>query len=199
MRTEEIKIYTFEELDKKAKEKAREWYKDRMRDDFFIESDSITDNMENVLYINGYSNTKVYWSLSNCQGDGVCFTWEIYGYDEDIIPLLNRIYDNNIPKNILRVLPFIKIEFKGNRSNYCHKNTVRVDYSSTTRSYIDGCYRVEKVIDELVETLDEDRKNLCDILEKQGYDEIDYYYSDEYIDETIICNEYEFYADGTKY
>ena len=60
MRTEEIKIYTFEELDKKAKEKAREWYKDTMRDDFFIESDSITDNMENVLYINGYSNTKVY-------------------------------------------------------------------------------------------------------------------------------------------
>jgi hypothetical protein len=47
--------------------------------------------------------------------------------------------------------------------------------------------------------MDIDRKNMCDILEKQGYDEIDYYYSDEYIDEIIICNEYEFYADGTKY
>lgn len=199
MRTEEIKIYTFEELDKKAKEKAREWYKNIMRDDFYIESGMITDNMRDVLEASGYTNTEIYWSLSCCQGDGVCFTWDIYGYDEDIIPLLNRIYNNNIPKNILRVLPFIKIEFTRSNSLYCHKNTVHVNYSSTTRSYIDGCYRVEKVIDELMETLEEDRKNMCDILEKQGYDEIDYYYSDEYIDETIICNEYDFYADGTKY
>lgn len=199
MRTEEIKVYTFEELDKKAKEKARNWFKSEMYKDFSFESDSITENMQNGLEENGYTNTEIYWELSCRQGDGVCFTWEKLGRDKDILTILNRIYSNNIPKNILRVLPFVKIEFTRSNSSYCHKNTVRVDYSSTTRFYIDGCYRVEKVIDELIETLDEDRKDLCDILETQGYDEIDYYYSDEYIDETIICNEYEFYADGTKY
>ena len=199
MRTEEIKVYTFEELDKKAKEKAREWYKSEMYKDFSVEAEMITENMENVLYTKGYSGAKVYWELSCRQGDGVCFTWEKFGRDKDILTIFNRIYNNNIPKNILRVLPFVKIEFTRTNSSYCHKNTVRVDYSSTTRSYIDNCPRVEKVIDELIETLDDDRKNLCNILETQGYDEIDYYYSDEYIDETIICNEYEFYADGTKY
>ena len=36
-------------------------------------------------------------------------------------------------------------------------------------------------------------------LERDGYKQIEYYYSDESVDENIICNDYEFTEDGERW
>lgn len=163
----------------------------------------ITENM--IYYIineggagESISDLDVNWSLSCCQGDGVAFTGIIYGYENSSLTLLNHIYDNDIPKDVKRVLPHINIAFVKSGSHYFHKNTVSVEIEITGR-YTGNIDRVEKIIEDIEKDVENWRYDLCDKLEKLGYEEIDYYYSNECIDETINANEYEFTEEGNRY
>lgn len=203
MRTATIRVYTFEELSAQAKEKAREWYKGEMNEDFTAEADMITDTMLDYIKNEGgagesISDLKVSWSLSCCQGDGASFTGTVYGYDDNALVLFNHIYNNNIPKNVKRILHGINIKFTRKSSWYCHRYTV------DTEIEIDGMYvgnidRVEKIVEDIEKVVETWRYALCDNLENLGYGEIDYYYSNEYIDENIIMNGYEFTVEGDRY
>lgn len=67
-------IVYFDKLSDKAKEKAREWW--RNGNDFPFLSEAIKEYTQHKLEKAGYDveDLKVYYSLSNCQGDGVSFT-----------------------------------------------------------------------------------------------------------------------------
>lgn len=205
MRTETItyKIYKFEELSEQAKEKARDWYKGTMTNDFTAESETITENMIDYIKNEGgagesISDLDVSWSLSCCQGDGVSFTGIIYGYDRSALELFNHIYGNNIPKNVRRILHGINVKFIKKSTRYCHKYTVATDIE-ITGNYCGEIGRIEAIIEDIEIAIDSWRKDICTTLENLGYKEIDYYYSDECVDETIIANEYEFTEEGNRY
>ena len=54
---------------------------------------------------------------------------------------------------------------------------------------------MEKVAEKVID----DARKLAYKLEKQGYDSIDYYYSDEYVDDSLIGNDYDFTEDGERF
>ena len=201
MRTEKIKIYKFEELGEEAKKIAREWYKECMSNDFQVESEIITENLKETAtdeMHNMIEDLNVAWSLSNCQGDGVSFTGKII--TENVISFLKLCLGRNLSASEAEVAKFIDyIEFtRNNRVNYVHKYTVDV----YLEVYIPEYYKkdgVNTILDNLGDAIESKRIDLCDKLEAQGNKEIDYLYSDDSVDDNIICNEYEFYGDGTKY
>ena len=82
MRIEEVKVLQFNELSDTAKERAREWYRNRLNNDFSFESDCIGENFKEALKDAGYCTDNVEWSLSSCQGDGVNFAGDI---DLDVV------------------------------------------------------------------------------------------------------------------
>jgi hypothetical protein len=77
MRTIETKVYSFSELSNEAKEKAIEKYYENENYPFL--SDDLTESCKEYLKENNciYRDIKLYYSLSNCQGDGLCFIGEI--------------------------------------------------------------------------------------------------------------------------
>lgn len=66
-------IYSFEELSTEAKEKAIEYF--RENEDYPFLKEDLEMQLEDLLKENGIKATeaKLYYSLSNCQGDGLMF------------------------------------------------------------------------------------------------------------------------------
>ena len=206
MRTEEIKIYKFEELGEEAKKIAREWYKECMSNDFRVESEIITeiltetatDEMHNMI-----KDINIAWSLSNCQGDGVSFTGKII--TENITSFLKLCLGRDLLASEVEVANFVDyIEFTRDRYEiYVHKNTVKVTLEVDVTEYeYKNHYKkdeINNILDKFEEAIESKRIEVCNKLESQGYSEIEYIYSDDSVDDNIICNEYEFYGDSTKY
>ena len=206
MRTEEVKIYKFDELGEEAKKIAREWYKESMSNDFQAESEIITENLMETAtdeMHNMIKDINVAWSLSNCQGDGVSFTGKII--TENITSFLKLCLGRDLFASEVEVANFVDyIEFNRNRyENYVHKNTVKVTLEVDVTEYeYKNHYKkdeINNILDKFEEAIESKRIEVCNKLEYQGYSEIEYIYSDDSVDDNIICNEYEFYEDGTKY
>ncbi len=197
MRIKEIKIYTFEELSKEAQKKAINDF--RSNNDYHIESQFITENMEETVIektCKTIQDLKISWSLNYCQCDGVSFTGEIYGYNENFIKFLENIYNGEVPKNIKRIANAIIIKFKRINTFSTHEITVDTEIELTGK-YLGNIDRIEKLIEDLEKSIEVWRIDLCYALETQGYAELDHYNSDEYITEELSNNCYEFLEEGT--
>lgn len=74
MRQITLTAYKFNELSESAKEKVIE--KHYENEDYYFLSDDLTESCKDYLkeYECNYKDIKLYYSLCNCQGDGVCFT-----------------------------------------------------------------------------------------------------------------------------
>lgn len=70
MQTKTYNIYTFDELNEKAKEKARDWWK--QGNDYPFLTEAMTEHALDLLAENKIeaNNVKVFYSLTYCQGDG---------------------------------------------------------------------------------------------------------------------------------
>ena len=91
MTTKTINIYEFDELSEKAQKKAHDNFKDNdlndLSYDLQIELDYDLDYLleeNNIICTN--RSPKIYYSLTNSQGDGVCFTGD-YTYDNQDIKI----------------------------------------------------------------------------------------------------------------
>lgn len=188
MRTEEIKIYNFEELSDKAKEKARDWWKNDGLDEH--ERDSITESFQEKLEKLGLPTEKVCWGLSCCQGDGVAF----YG-NVDIEDYLTKNKLKTTYKELLNngdVLIW-DVEIYNNNHHYNHYNTMSIRYNLDYNQITD---ELEELAEELTDHILSHIKEISKDFETSGYKQIDYYNSDEYVDEVITANEYEFTENG---
>jgi len=78
MKTKTINLYEFSELSKEAKEHAiNKWYEN---EDYSYLEDVLTESLKSLLKENGceYNAIQVLYSLSYSQGDGLCFTGNVY-------------------------------------------------------------------------------------------------------------------------
>lgn len=73
MKTIETQVFEYDELDEKAKEKARDWYKDN--DDMPFLSEFIDEKAHELLTAAGFTvhELRMFYSLSYSQGDGASF------------------------------------------------------------------------------------------------------------------------------
>ncbi len=203
MRTATVEIFNFNELDEKAKEKAREWYRDGMNEDFTIESAMITDSMKCILIEEKFELDEdgLQWNLSNSQGDYV-------GLDGKInqLKLHGMIMDRLDAKEkkwykILAVDSYyIDVSHKVSYHHYYGQQyDVDIDFDLDKEEYPIIFALYEKVHDIADEIIKDEVNELRSKLKLHGYNEIDFFYSDEHIDDVLDVNGYEFEKDGTHY
>ena len=190
MKTIEIELYKFTELSENAKNVAIE--NERKNE---IQFDWFSDFCHEQISENGFKgNIKLQYSLSCSQGDGLSFSCD---YFDNLNALFIEILGTEKQKTIDTILNNISFKCDGNNGRYCYasKNDITLELDD----YKGNNYLIHEIVSKVESKLKDLYIDLCNQLEKQGYDDIEYQYSEEYITETLIENDYYFTIDGLIY
>lgn len=189
----------FSELKREAQEFAVS--EERNRPDRFDWDDAefLTEDFKTELAGFGFEETKVYWSLGNCQGDGVAF----YG----------RVHPQSLKEKDRRAKRLIDalhtagdelyIEISGERGSYHHWNSMTVDVefeNETDDEDLPARLNIARptLRENFEEYLDERVKEISRELEKSGYAEIEYRYDENTIRDELLEREHLYEKDGTR-
>lgn len=203
--TVEYKVYKYNELTDKAKEKVKQWYLDGQESYIFTEM-----VMEDLYNLFGKNDLKVQYDLGYCQGDGL----NIYGKvdTENIFKCLEehkggtqlKEFENLLTdkekKTILNYAAECgKIELPyNNRYSYCIARNIDIadDWEYQLENYSGYTNINKEVLEKFEELIKGIFETLCKSYEKQGYE---YFYEieEEELQELCAANEYEFLEDGT--
>ena len=195
MRSVSVDVYNFDELPVSVQASVIDRYRDRLAD---LLNDDLKVDMEWKFnsYVGGLDFGLAY-SLGYCQGDGVSFTGSVEG-KEELLTLAGLVYDNKIPKNILRLIHcdiIYEVEFARCNYHYVHEYSVQVNIIENyniTKDY----FHISKAMAEFEVAIDKWRLQICDTLEKFGYDTIEILHGDDNIKSFIAENDFEFFSDG---
>jgi hypothetical protein len=198
-------LYSFDELSGDAKERARDWYRG------CIESDELSDNDDwqsiaailgiefrtrAIPLMNGSTRQEpcIWWSVGGCQGDGA--SWEgWYAYkagssaairayapqDAELHRIADTFRDAQ-RRNFYRLQASVT-----SSGHYTHSHTMRFDVTRTDDVDVSAS-------DE--DSLSEALRDFADWIYRRVQAQWDYLHSDESVDESILCNEYEFTESG---
>jgi len=203
----ETTVYKFSELSDRAKERARDWFRQGNLDydwwDFIYEdAATIADLMgidlrtRPVKLMGGGTRYEpcIFFRGFCSQGDGAC--WEgTYSYkegsvkavkdhapqDKELHRIASGLYD--VQRRYFYKL-FARVSHRG---HYCHSHCMDIDVDFGDFNYNKG------TDEELTQLL----RDFADWIYSQLESEYDYRMSDEAVDEDIEVNEYEFNEDGT--
>lgn len=192
MRTLKVKLYKYDELSDKAKEKAREWYTEGGFEHTWW--DSVYEDAKTVLGFMGFSDVEISFSGFWSQGDGASFTgkWRAENVKLDALnehaPEDKALHDiaTRISELALGYTEAV-VELKRTTStNYVHENTVTV---STEDGLLPNLF---------ISDLQRDARAAMRWVYKQLEAEWESINSEESVAETIMANEYDFYGDGAR-
>lgn len=192
MKTIEIELYKFTELSENAKSAAIEKHKENS--EIFL--DFFSDDCHEQISENGFKgNIKLQYSLSYSQGDGLLFSCDYY---DNLKDLFIEILGAEKSKTIDCIINNISFKCDGNNSRYCYasRNDINLELDNY---YIKSSINIDNLISKVESKIRDIYMNLCNQLERQGYNEIEYQYSDESITETLIANDYDFTTNGMMY
>jgi len=188
MRVLETNVYTFDELSDDAKDRAREWWRDRFSQDSDWHAFAIEDAKECMALL-GFAVTDVRYTGFWSQGDGACFTgsWSA----SDVKPV--RAMHDHAPKDdtllrLSRDLNRLARRDKGahailtHRDRYCHEMTIGFD--------------VDAKRDDARDSLVELARGAMRWIYRQLEREFEYQTTDEQVEDAIRANEYEFTDTG---
>ncbi|GHT54995.1 hypothetical protein FACS189451_00100 [Bacteroidia bacterium] len=183
----EITAYRYGELEEYAREKARENYlAEEHLPEFF--SDDLTAELQEQY---GLNHLKTYYSLSYCQGDGLCLYGrinhsELFGNGKFKKVAFEGIHYRQI-QSVYDVLQGIDFE---HCNRYFNAKTVCID----SHFYDDATDRQMEIIERIAANIQSWYFSFCREWEKRGYD---YFYkiSDEEMREICEINDY-FFAKG---
>ena len=190
-----VNVYEFDELSKDVQEDVIERYRARL-------ADLLDEDLEDIMNreLNNYTDNLDFvlsYSLNCCQGDGVSFTGSVEG-KEELLTLASLVYDNKIPKNILRLINWniiYKIDFARSNYHYVHKYSVQINIIDNYNTNKDYCH-INRAITEFEKAINKWYSQVCDTMEKFGYDTTENLYSDDNIKSYIEETECEFFIDG---
>lgn len=198
MRNVNVNVYEFDDLSKDVQDEVIERYRDKL-------ADLLNEDLEDIMNreLNNYTDNldfELGYSLNCCQGDGVSFTGNVEG-KEELLTLASLVYDNKIPKNILRLIKWgtiYDVDFVRGSHHYVHKYTVTITIIDNYNMGKDYCH-ISRAMNEFENAINEWYLQVCDNLEKIGYDTIEILYGDNNISCYIDENGLEFYEDGDDY
>lgn len=202
--TREITVYQFDELSDKAKEKAREWYRDGQLDydwwEFVYEQvDTAAKHLGIDIDRKDKHTPAIYFSGFWSQGDGACFEGS-YRYKKgwrsallhEFGPgdMLNELLSIGQALQEVQSKQFYKLEATcRQRGHYQHSGCMQV-----MASHADSMYReIGDAEDELRDALRAFADWIYDSLESEH----DWLTADEEVDESIRANGYEFLENGS--
>lgn len=210
MRIKETKLYKFDELSDRAKENARDWWRQmeaESQDNSFAEF--VIDDAEKIAEILGIElktrpvklmgggtryDPCIWWSLVYSQGDGASFEGR-YRYAAGSVKKLKEHapQDEKLHRIVEGLAAIQRRNFYrgvidiGQRGNYTHSYSM--DFSDVSDRELSG----------------EDYGGLCELLRdfadwiyRQLQAEYEYQNADAQVDEAIQANEYEFTEEGRR-
>ena len=192
MRVQEVKLYTFNELSEDAKQLAIRNYRNNNQEtfmDFFTE-----DAIQQIQEAGFRAPIKLAYSFSYSQGDGLSFSCDYFDSNvlHDIFKdVLGSVFKD---KTIEFLINNSEFRLRGNNGRYAYASASDIDFDIDSR--LEYRHNVQGLFQRVQLRLIDIYIGLCRKLEHQGYNEIEYQSSDEYISEELIANEYEFTADG---
>ena len=183
--TKRIEAFKYDELTNDVKEavniKIAEYYEDLTP---ILSDDFIREINEKLPY---FEEPKLQWSLSWSQGDGVSFS--------ATVNVNEFLKTKNLKKTIFDALcNYLQIKSTGNTGHYCYAS--KSDIKWELNSYKEYP-RLENLIIKFIDDLKQEYKDLCNELEKMGYNAISYAYSEENTKNWIAFNNVLFEKDGT--
>ncbi len=183
----EITAYRYSELAEQAREQAKRNYcEENCLPELFSE-----DLVETLKDKFGLHNLKTYFSLSNCQGDGLCLCGHISP---------SELFENNKFKRIAfkgihyKQIQSIEDELQGidfrHKGRDCHANSVSIDSCEDNPTD-----RQESIIEKIIQNVKSWYFSFCDEWEEIGYD---YFYeiADNCMQEVCDANDYLFTEKG---
>lgn len=197
MRTLEIKLYKFSELSEEAKKVAIE-----------KEQNYRYENGEPLLFFKeyceerlrelGFELKELNYSLSYCQGDGLSFS----GKYTDLTNLFAEVLGKGklltaelLAENCTQII-------KGNNGRYCFGSKSDVDLyleNYTSSINVINTNNIDAVIGKVLSTLEDKYMEACKELEKEGYEWIESYNSEQSCIEELEQLDNEYTEDGKQY
>lgn len=198
--TTETVVYSFDELSEQAKEKARDWY--RATGFYYEWWGCVYEQYTTACKLFGLDISRIMFSGFWSQGDGASFTGTYY-YKKGGLQALRKEFPQWIEIHDIckRLTQIQKPNFYGvnvdisQNGRYCHEMTMAFSVSV----YIEGSgerYDIPQGLEEGVAAIFRD---LARDIYKSLEAEYDFLMSDEQVDESILCNEYQFTEDGEIY
>lgn len=206
--TKTIQLYQFDELSDRAKERARDWWKQSETEDF--DTDYMYDDFVRMGALIGIEfkqravplmgggtryDPTIYWSGFSSQGDGACFEGD-YSYAKGA-PAAIRKETSDSEKTLIDIAERLQALQK----RYFYGVTASMEHSG--RYYHSGCMRVAVEHDSGRDVADADdfiecMRDFADWMYKQL--EAEYYsrMEDDYVDDAIRANEYTFTESGKR-
>lgn len=193
MRTQEIKVYKFEELSDKAKDKAHDYFMEHWLNS---EDYADLDYFQSMLEEKGFRDPKINYSGFWSQGDGASFTCDFI----DIEAYFKAYGLMNKDKNHKMFLAAWKRDWVESvkiyriSSRYYHENTIDISWSCNFRKQ--RAVWIEKIFANIVQDILNDAKDLSREIYKGLEEQYEYATSYEYIQQVFDGNDIEFYEDG---
>ena len=189
-------VYTFDELSEKAREGARNWWREGNCDDTFW-SECVMDDAKECGKILGISIDQIYWSGFWSQGDGACFEGS-YSYckgaakaicqhapmDEELHTIADRLQATQ-----RRAFYGLSASVK-HSGHYYHEHCTHICVSDRDGYDVGG-----DLEDDIADTLRDFMRWIYKSLESEW----EYQNADEQVDENIRANEYTFTEDGERF
>ena len=199
MRTIRTKVYQFNELTETAQQKAIEWALNAGLNTDYEWYDEITGNFkENEDY---FTITNTYFSGFYSQGDGAMF--EYSGINKTFVDtIIDSLKLPNWKKEVLKHCIYVSGNGKQSGHYYHHKSVshnIYVEADNGAQNYSNIEALIELYTSEIEAAIIEKYEDMAKELYKSLEKEYDYLCSKEAIEETILANEYEFKADGTRF
>jgi len=200
MKTKQIEVYSFAELDDDAKEKAIQWFREG---NFNYEWwDHVYEDAKEIGKLMGIEIDKIYFSGFSSQGDGACFEGS-YSYEKGSVKAVKAYApkDEELRRIALELSKVQRKRFYGltarvrQSGHYVHEMCTDInvygDFDLGERYY------TAWIGDDIEETIKELLRDFMRWIYKSLETEYNWMNADEQIIESIECNEYEFNEDGS--
>ncbi len=212
----ETTVYQFEELSDEAKERAREWYREGEAEDFSAD-EFILDAAKTAARLIGiefaersyqtsrgktYTEPDISWSLAYCQGDGASFAGT-HTFTRGAAGAVRAEFPSDMPLHtIVDGLQALQAHYKLSGAGPGNLEG-KVTDDQRGNFVIDAIVTDSETGDEtddseITKTFRELMRDFADWIYEGLRAEYESRQEDEYVDENIIANEYEFDEDGNR-
>lgn len=202
MRTQEITIFSFEELTPKAQQRAIEKNRD-INVNFENWSELIIEEGTKTALAAGFTIKQIYFSGFWSQGDGAMF--EYIGLEGETLKneFIEGLNLSDMRKNWLKDSVYASAGGR-HSGRYYHENScnhsIYWEIDSADLQYLGPFYDLLKsYAEQFEEFIIEKYKNLCRDIYKNLSNYYDELISDECIKDTLIANDYEYTQEGDLY
>jgi hypothetical protein len=200
MKVVEVQVFTFEELSEGAKEKARQWWREGGLDYKWWEF--VYEGFKEKATGMGFDVTNIYFSGFWSQGDGAMF--EYHRLDNKL--LLQFVEGLKLsPMRKQWLVNNAYVSGSGRHSGHyyhsgCCTHSIYWQVDNGQLHWSTNFYRwIESFVEDFEYFIKGLYEELCSELYKSLEKEYEHLMSDEYVDECIIINEYEFLENGSRY